>query len=92
MLTAANSYLVAASLAEIETMKMQWVRVLRPFLMDGKPQTKNAEIEVSAGFAAELRTAKKVEFCDPPKAKASVVQPPKLEDAKTEQAQQRGAK
>lgn len=90
MLSAANSYLVAGSL-ETHAMKTQWVKVLRSFLIEGKPQPVGKEIEVSALFAAELRSAKKAEFCDPPKP-AAKAEPVKAPEKKAPEPQQQGAK
>lgn len=64
MLSATGSPLVAGGGVETH-MKMQRIRVIRPFNLDGKPTAKNAEIEVPLSFAVELRSANKAEFIEP---------------------------
>lgn len=46
-------------------MKTQTVKVLRAFLIEGKPQKVGEVIEVPAGFASELRSGNKVAFVAP---------------------------
>lgn len=48
-------------------MKMQRIRVIRSFNIEGKPATKGAEIDLPLSFAVELRSANKAEFIDDPK-------------------------
>lgn len=43
-------------------MKTQKCKVIRAFMMDGKPVPVGKEVTLSMGFATELRTANKVEF------------------------------
>lgn len=63
-------------------MKTQRCKVIRAFMMDGKPVKVGTELPISIGFATELRTANKVEFIAdaPPPVEApkpaAVVQPP----------------
>jgi hypothetical protein len=42
------------------------LKVLRPFILDGKPTTVGQVIEVPPAFGIELRTAKKAEKTDEP--------------------------
>ena len=46
-------------------MKTEKIKVLRAFILDGKPTKVGDEIEVPAVFAIELRTAKKAERVEP---------------------------
>lgn len=55
-------------------MKTQKCKVIRAFMMDGKPVKVGTELAISFGFATELRTANKVEFIAEP--------PPKVEAPK----------
>lgn len=63
-------------------MKTQKCKVIRAFMMDGKPVKVGTELAISFGFATELRTANKVEFIAdaPPPVEAPkpavAVQPP----------------
>lgn len=51
-------------------MKIQAIRVIRPFNLDGGVQKKDAELEVPLSFAIELRSAGKAEFVEPKPAPA----------------------
>ncbi len=69
-------------------MKTQHVKVVRAFLMDGKPKAIGDVFPVPFGFATELRSGGKAVFVDPPVEKPSE-QKPELSAAK---APQKGAK
>ena len=47
-------------------MKTEFVKVLRPFILDGKPTKVGYGIEVPHLLAVELRTARKAEKTDAP--------------------------
>jgi hypothetical protein len=49
-------------------MKKETLKVLRPFIFDGAPTKVGDVIEVPAVFGVELRTAKKAEKYEAPKA------------------------
>lgn len=92
MLSAAGSPLVAGSGVEI-TMKMQRVRVTRPFNFECKPIGRNAELEVPLSFAIELRAANKVEFIDESKPEPKPAAAPAKAEAKPKAAEpQKGEK
>ncbi len=83
MLMAHQSTLVvgaAASTPMEQKAKTKRVRVLRPFLLKGKPVEAGAVIEVESRFAAELCTFNKAEITDAPVAPA----PRKSAEAKRE--------
>jgi hypothetical protein len=63
-------------------MKTEFVKVLRPFVLDSKPTKVGDVIEVPSLLAVELRTAKKAEKTDPP------VRAPRVESAPESKAAQ----
>jgi hypothetical protein len=56
-------------------MKTEFVKVLRPFILDGKPTKAGDVIEVPYLLSVELRTAKKAEKADAPERAARAPAP-----------------